>query len=49
MSLYQIILKTVASTLDMLIALVVISKGNDQKMKIAYSIFCLLNLAGIWC
>ena len=49
MNVYQIILKTVATTVDLLVALVVISKGESHNMKVAYSVFCLLNLAGIWC
>lgn len=49
MSVYEIVLKTVASTVDLLIALIVILKSDNQRMKAAYSVFCLLNFAGIWC
>lgn len=49
MNVYQIILKTVATTVDLLVALVVITKGESRNMKTAYSVFCLLNLCGIWC
>ena len=49
MNVYEVILKTVATTLDLLIALVVALKGESNNMKIAYSVFCLVNLIGIWC
>ena len=49
MNVYQIILRTVATTIDLLIASIVLYKGESRGMKTAYSMFCLLNLCGIWC
>lgn len=49
LNVYQIILKTVASTVDVLIGIIVLHKGENRTMKMAYSLFCLVNLAGIWC
>ena len=48
MSAYQIILKTIATTLDVIVAITIILKGESKEMKTAYSVFCLINLAGIW-
>lgn len=49
-NLYPIVLKTVATTIDMIIGgIVMLAKGNDNKMKIAYWVFAIINLVGIWC
>ena len=47
----KIMIKTVATTVDLLIgiALIVSDKQNNYKMRTAYLLFCLVNLAGIWC
>ena len=49
MNVYQIVLRTIATTIDLLIASIILLKGDNRNMKAAYSAFCLLNLAGIWC
>lgn len=47
---YQTILKTVATTLDLLVAIILILNGKqNRKMVLAYSLFMFFNLTGIWC
>ena len=50
MSAYQIILKTIATTLNFVVTLVALvnERGEDLGMKRACCIFCLANLIGIW-
>ena len=48
LSAYQIILKTIATTIDLLIAVTIIVKGGCKETKAAYTVFCFLNLVGIW-
>jgi len=48
MSGLQTILKTVATTIDVLVALIIVIRGQGNDMKMAYTVFCLLNLIGIW-
>ena len=49
MNAIQIIVKTIASTIDLLIALIIAAKGEKNEMKISYTVFCFLNLIAIWC
>lgn len=49
-SLLPVVLKTVATTVDLILGgIVTFSSMNDNKLKIAYWVFVFINLIGIWC
>ena len=45
---YQIIVKTIATTVNILLAIMVLIGDGDNEVKIPVGIFFFLTLAGIW-
>lgn len=48
MAAYQIIIKTIATTVNILLALMVLIGDGENDVKIPVGIFFFLTLAGIW-
>lgn len=48
MSSFQIVLKTVATTIDLLVAAIVLLSVKDNKPRIGFIAVCMANLVAIW-